>query len=85
MGNYDFDAMIKKEINSPTAQKMHDALKAVWDNKEFICGNLQSLKTDEQKQKLLDILDEWELDSSEINLAVLDIADGIEPEIEEDE
>lgn len=49
----------------------------------FVTGNLLDCDTDEKRKKLLDILTQYDLSVSDINLASLDISEGLEPEIEE--
>lgn len=69
----------EKLIKTPTGETLYKKLLSIWDNEHFIIGIFAMLKTDEQKQKLLNFLEEENVTDSEIILlAAGDIADGIE-------
>jgi hypothetical protein len=73
------ESLIKEKSSTETGQELVKLLTNIWDDKEFILGCLVDLQTDEQKQKLIDFINEEnETDSDVITLASLDIADGIE-------
>lgn len=69
----------EKLIKTPTGENLYKKLLSIWDNEHFIIGVFAMLKTDEQKQKLLDFIEEENITDDEIIvLAAGDIADGIE-------
>lgn len=71
------ELLIKERSNTPIGKKLVKLLTNIWDDKEFILGCLVDLKTDEQKQKLIDLIEIDGIDDSDtITLASLDIADG---------
>lgn len=58
---------IKKNTSTPTAKKFYNMMKEIWDEENFLVGRLLDLKTDEKKQKMIDILEETGLtDTDEI-------------------
>lgn len=62
----------KTQISKTLAQMLTN----LWDDDDFIIGVLGVLKSDEQKQKMIDILEDGEDDTDQITLLTLDIADG---------
>ncbi len=66
----------EKFVKTELDEKLFQLLKAVWDDEHFIYGNIQDLKTPEQKQKMIDILENGETDRSQITLIALDIRNG---------
>lgn len=71
------ELLIKEKSNTPNGKKLVKLLTNIWNDKEFILGCLVDLKTDEQKQKLIDLIEIDGIDDSDtITLASLDIADG---------
>ncbi len=71
------ELLIKEKSNTPIGKKLVKLLTNIWNDKEFILGCLVDLKTDEQKQKLIDLIEIDGIDDSDtITLASLDIADG---------
>lgn len=71
--------LINKEriIKTPTGDTLLKILLSIWDNEHFIIGVFAILKTDEQKQKLIDLIEKDGInDSDTIILASLDIAEG---------
>ena len=49
------------------SKKLYNMLKKIWDNEDFLLFRLLDLKTDEKKQKMIDILEETGLtDTDEI-------------------
>ena len=59
--------IIKKNLNTPIAKKYYNMLKEILDEEHFLLSMLLDLKTDEQKQKMIDILEETGLtDTDEI-------------------
>lgn len=61
---------------SETSKKLSSLLADIWNDDDFVIGILGTLKTDEQKQKMIDILEDGETDIAQINLISLDIIDG---------
>lgn len=69
----------EKIIKTPIGETLYKKLLSIWDNEHFIIGVFAMVKTDEQKQKLLDFIDGENITDDEIIiLAAGDIADGIE-------
>ena len=59
--------IIKKNLNTPIAKKFYNMMKEICDEEHFLVARLLDLKTDEQKQKMMDILEETGLtDADEI-------------------
>ena len=59
--------IIKKNLNTPIAKKYYNMLKEILDEEHFLLFRLLDLKTDEKKQKMIDILEETGLtDTDEI-------------------
>lgn len=65
-----------KFVKTPLDEKLFQMLKNIWDDEHFIYGNIQDLKTPEQKQKMINILEEGETDRSQITLIAMDIRNG---------
>jgi len=70
------DEYKSKLVKTPTGEKLFDMLKDIWNDEHFIIGVIGGLKTDEQKQKMIDILADGETDRSQIVLIALDIRNG---------
>ncbi len=69
----------EKIIKTELDEKLFKLLLDSWDNEEFIIGVFQDLETQENKQKLINFIEEEnETNSDVIILAAMDIADGIE-------
>lgn len=69
----------EKLIKTPTGETLYKKLLSIWDNEHFIIGVFATLKTDEQKLKLLDFIEDENITDDEIIvLAAGDIANGIE-------
>ena len=58
---YDFEAMIKSEIKTDLDQKVYNLLNAYIKSRESIASSLQDLKTQEDRQKFLDIVEKKRL------------------------
>ncbi len=65
-----------KLVKNQLGEKLFNLLQNVWDDEHFIIGVLGGLKTDEQKQKMIDILEAGEDDTDQIILLNLDIRNG---------
>ena len=63
-------------VKTQIGEKLFDLLKNIWDDEHFIIGVMGGLKTDEQKQKMIDILEDGEDDTDQIILLGLDIRNG---------
>ncbi len=77
----DIQEFIKKNTSTPIAKKFYNMLKEIWDEENFLINFLISmlldLKTDEKKQKMIDLLEETGLtDTDEIILHCKAIRDN---------
>lgn len=72
----------REEVPTLTGKKLYDLLIKIWDDPEFVRGTLEELKGDEKKQRLIDFIEQYNIDDSDdvIELS-MDIADGVIPEI----
>ncbi len=70
--------MIEKYIKTDLDKKLYDLMKNVWDNEHFISHPFICLKTDEQKQKMIEALEDGLDDTDKLSLLVLYIKRGIE-------
>lgn len=70
--------MTEKYIKTELDHKLYDLMKNVWDNEHFISHPFICLKTDEQKEKLIEALEDGLTDTDKISLLVLYIKRGIE-------
>ena len=78
------DEIIK--INSVTnkAKKLRLLLEEMNDSyKEFVADMLESMDTEEKRQKMIDILEKYELEPSDVIGVAIDIEDEIEPQFED--
>lgn len=79
------EEVIKKHTQSEVGKKLYEILKKIWDRKEFIAYQLIALKTDANKQKLIDYIEQYDItDSSDVGDLTDCIVDGVEPEFEEE-
>lgn len=70
--------LVRSKVKSHIAVKLFNKLNDIWDDSEFILGALVILKTDAERQKLLDIIEKENItDPSAIVELELDIADGV--------
>lgn len=68
----------RDKIPTETGKKLYDLLVKSWNDTEFIYGTLMLLRGDEQKQKMIDLIEIDGIDDSDtIILATLDIRDGL--------
>lgn len=68
----------RDKIPTETGKKLYDLLVKSWNDTEFIYGTLMLLRGDEQKQKMIDLIEIDGIDDSDtIILATLDIKDGL--------
>ncbi len=73
----DIQEFIKKNTSTPIAKKFYNMLKEIWDEENFLISMLLDLKTDEKKQKMIDLLEETGLtDTDEIILHCMAIRDN---------
>ena len=70
--------MIENYIKTELDHKLYDLMKNVWDNEHFISHPFICLKTDEQKEKLIEALEDGLTDTDKISLLVLYIKRGLE-------
>jgi hypothetical protein len=69
----------EKIIKTELDEKLLSLLLKSWKDEEYIVGVFQDLETDENKRELIDFIEEENvIDSDDIILAAMDIADGIE-------
>ena len=75
----------KKHTQSEIGKRLYDLLISIEDDPEFATLELVSMKSDENKQKLIDYIEKYDItDPSDVTLLSLDILDGVEPEFEEE-
>jgi len=70
------DKYKSKLVKTHAGEKLFNMLQNIWNDEHFIVGVLGGLRTDEQKQKLIDILKDGETDTDQIILIALDIRNG---------
>ena len=70
--------MIENYIKTELDHKLYDLMKNVWDNEHFISHPFICLKNDEQKEKLIEALEDRLTDTDKISLLVLYIKRGLE-------
>ncbi len=69
--------LVHSKIKSYVTLRLVNKLREIWDNPEFLLIAVVHLQTDEQRQKLLDIIEKENLtDRSQITELAWDIADG---------
>ena len=69
--------LVNSKIQSYTTLKLVNKLREIWDNPHFSLIAVVHLQTDEQRQKLLDIIEKENLtDRSQITKLAWDIEDG---------
>lgn len=69
---------MNKYIKTDLDKKIYEKMKNIWDNEYFLSHPFILLKSDEQKNKLLEALDDGLKDTDKINLLCLYIKRGIE-------
>jgi hypothetical protein len=70
--------MKNKHLNeSDICKSLKEKLKEIWDDSEFIIGVSDTLKTDENRQKMGNLLDKGLIDRSKIVLLSLAIQKGL--------
>ena len=73
----DIQEFIKKNTSTPIAKKFYNMLKEIWDEENFLISMLLDLKTDEKKQKMIDLLEKTGLtDTDEIIVHCMAIRDN---------
>ena len=50
------DKYLNRENYSEIGKEVFDRIKAIWDDRDFIVGTMNDLKTEEALQKMLDFL-----------------------------
>lgn len=69
--------LVHSKIKSYVTLQLVNKLREIWDNPEFLLIAVAHLQTDEQRQKLLDIIEKENLtDRSQITEIAWDIEDG---------
>lgn len=67
----------RNKFKTETGRKLFDLLKNIWDNDDFIVGTMAEVKGDENRQKMIDLIEKEKIKDPEILiLAAGDIADG---------
>lgn len=73
----DTTQILNSKITSYVADCLVNRLREIWNNPHFILNVIVLLKTDSERQKLLDIIEKENLtDTDEIIYVALDIKDG---------
>lgn len=73
----DTTQILNSKITSYVVDCLVNRLREIWDNPHFILNVIVLLKTDSERQKLLDIIEKENLtDTDEIIYVALDIKDG---------
>ena len=77
--------LIKREqVPTETGKRLYDKLVEIWSDGDFVYCNLAVLKGDQNKQKLIDYIEQHDItDPSDVNELTDCILDGVEPEFEE--
>lgn len=69
--------LVRSKIKSHTTLELVNKLRGIWDNPHFVLNAVVLLETDEERQKLLDIIESEKLTNpDDIIYAALDIEDG---------
>ena len=69
--------LVRSKIKSHTTLELVNKLRGIWDNPHFVLNAVVLLETDEERQKLLDIIASEKLTNpDDIIYAALDIEDG---------
>lgn len=69
----------RTKFKTETGRKLYDLLVKIWDNDDFILGILATVKGDENRQKMINLIEkDGIVDDETLVLAARDIADGIE-------
>lgn len=69
--------VLNSKINSYTAAYLVNRLREIWDNPHFVLNAVVLLETDEERQKLLDIIESEKLTNpDDIIYTALDIEEG---------
>ncbi len=76
--------MYEKELEEALHTAFQTDAEALGYEDVFVKGGLLVCDTDEKRKKLLDLINRYDLNVSDINLAIVYINDGLDPEFEED-
>lgn len=69
----------RTKFKTDTGRKLYDLLTEIWNNDDFILGILATVKGDENRQKMINLIEkDGIIDDETLVLAARDIADGIE-------
>lgn len=71
------DIYMNREIYSELGETLKEKLKAIWNNPDFINGVVDTLKTENNIQRMHNILDNGLTDRSKIVLLALSIQRGL--------
>ncbi|MGM9993289.1 MAG: hypothetical protein ACI37R_01005 [Candidatus Avigastranaerophilus sp.] len=64
-------------VNTDVASILYRKLLKIRNDEEYALGVMVSLRTDEHRQKMIDILDQGLSNTDDIILCAIDIADGL--------
>ena len=70
--------MIEKYLTTEKSKKLNELLKNIYDDDNFLLGIASMLETDEQRDILIEEIENGLDDWSVITLMASDIADGLE-------
>lgn len=59
-----------------TNKKLYSLLKNIWDNDEFVLGIMDHCETDENQQKMIDVIESGVINKSEITLWAISLCSG---------
>lgn len=57
-------------------RKLYSLLKNIWDNDEFVFGIMDHCETDDQQQKMIDVIESGVNNKSEITLWAISLCSG---------
>lgn len=63
-------------LRTPINKKLHSLLKNIWNNDEFIFGIMNHCETDEQQQKMIEVIESGVNNKNEICLWAISICSG---------
>lgn len=79
--------LIKREqVPTKTGKRLYDILVKIWPDGDFVYCTLAVLNGDQNKQKLIDYIEKYNVnDSSDVGDLTDCILDGVEPELNDEE
>ncbi len=70
--------LIKKRLTSEISKELYNKLINIWDDNNFILGVMSRTETDEQKQKMIEIINSGLTDTDEILLNAMAIEENLD-------